>query len=63
MCGVLKLMKVFIDSLVENFKWFLEGEIIVEIDIGFIDVLFVNDWLSGDDEVFEEFKSLILNNG
>jgi len=63
MRGASKSMKVSIDSLAENSKRLLEGETIVEIDPDLIDVSFVNDRLSGDDEAFEELKASISAGG
>lgn len=63
MRGASKSMKVSIDSMAENSKRLLEGETIVEIDTDLIDVSFVNDRLSGDDEAFEELKRSIATSG
>ena len=59
MRGASKSMKVSIDSLAENSKRLLEGETIVEIDPQLIDVSFVSDRLSDDDEAFNELKESI----
>lgn len=59
MRGASKSMKVSIDSLAENSKRLLEGETIVEIDPQLIDVSFVSDRLSDDDEDFNELKESI----
>ena len=50
MRGASKSMKVSIDNLAENSKRLLEGETIVEIDPQLIDVSFISDRLSDDDE-------------
>ena len=57
MRGASKSMKVSIDSLAENSKRLLEGETIVEIDPQLIDVSFVSDRLSDDDQAFDELKA------
>lgn len=59
MRGASKSMKVSIDSLAENSKRLLEGETIVEIDPELIDVSFVSDRLSDDDDAFDELKASI----
>ncbi|WP_224769553.1 plasmid partitioning protein RepB [Pseudosulfitobacter pseudonitzschiae] len=59
MRGASKSMKVSIDNLAENSKRLLEGETIVEIDPQLIDVSFVSDRLSDDDEAFNELKESI----
>jgi len=59
MRGASKSMKVSIDSLAENSKRLLEGETIVEIDPQLIDVSFVSDRLSDDDQAFDELKASI----
>lgn len=59
MRGASKSMKVSIDSLAENSKRLLEGETIVEIDPQLIDVSFVSDRLSDDDDAFDELKASI----
>lgn len=59
MRGASKSMKVSIDNLAENSKRLLEGETIVEIDPQLIDVSFISDRLSDDDEAFNELKELI----
>lgn len=61
MRGASKSMKVSIDSLAENSRRLLDGETIVEIDPELIDVSFVNDRLSGDDEAFDELKASIAS--
>ena len=59
MRGASKSMKVSIDNLAENSKRLLEGETIVEIDPQLIDVSFISDRLSDDDEAFNELKESI----
>ncbi|MAB08337.1 MAG: plasmid partitioning protein RepB [Rhodobacteraceae bacterium] len=59
MRGASKSMKVSIDSLAENSKRLLEGETIVEIDPELIDVSFVSDRLSDDDDAFNELMASI----
>lgn len=59
MRGASKSMKVSIDSLAENSKRLLEGETIVEIDPALIDVSFVTDRLSDDDDAFNDLKASI----
>ncbi len=57
--GASKSMKVSIDHMAENAKKMLEGETIVEIDPACVDVSFVNDRLTGDDEAYQELKRSI----
>lgn len=59
MRGASKSMKVSIDSLAENSKRLLEGETIVEIDPELIDVSFVSDRLTDDDDAFNELMASI----
>ena len=59
MRGASKAMRVSIDTLAENSRRLLEGETIVEIDPALIDVSFVSDRLSGDDEAYQELKQSI----
>lgn len=59
MRGASKSMKVSIDALAEDAKKLTEGETIVEIDPALVDVSFVNDRLTGDDEAFEKLKETI----
>ncbi|MBY5935051.1 plasmid partitioning protein RepB [Tateyamaria omphalii] len=63
MRGASKSMKVSIDSLAENSKRLMEGETIVEIDPALVDVSFVSDRLSGDDEAFDDLKASIKASG
>jgi len=63
MRGASKSMKVSIDNLAENSKRLLEGETIVEVDPALVDVSFVSDRLSGDDEAFDELKGSIAASG
>ncbi|APX14057.1 plasmid partitioning protein RepB [Tateyamaria omphalii] len=63
MRGASKSMKVSIDSLAENSKRLMEGETIVEIDPGLVDVSFVSDRLSGDDDAFDDLKASIAASG
>lgn len=57
--GASKSMKVSIDHMAENAKKMLEGETIVDINPDLIDVSFVNDRLTGDDDEYQELKSSI----
>lgn len=57
--GASKSMKVSIDRLAEDSKRLLDGETIVEIDPSLIDVSFVSDRLSGDDQEYKELKDTI----
>lgn len=59
--GASKSMKVSIDSLAEDAKKLLDGETIVEIDPDLIDVSFVSDRLSGDDQEYKDLKDSIEN--
>ncbi len=59
MRGASKSMKISIDALAEDARKLMDGETIVEIDPSLIDVSFVNDRLSGDDEAFEQLKATI----
>jgi len=59
MRGASKSMKVSIDSLAENSKRLLEGETIIEVDPQLIDVSFVSDRLSDNDDAFNELKESI----
>ncbi|WP_147115050.1 plasmid partitioning protein RepB [Tateyamaria sp. syn59] len=63
MRGASKSMKVSIDNLAENSKRLMEGETIVEIDPDLVDVSFVSDRLSGDDEAFDDLKASIKASG
>lgn len=59
MRGASKSMKVSIDALAEDAKKLTKGETIVDIDPALVDVSFVNDRLTGDDEAFEKLKDAI----
>lgn len=63
MRGASKSMKVSIDSLAEHSKRLMEGETIAEIDPDLVDVSFVNDRLTGDDEAYEALKESIKDSG
>ena len=56
-------MKASLDSLADDAKKMLEGETIVEIDPKRIDISFVKDRLSGDDEEFQSLKATIERDG
>jgi ParB family chromosome partitioning protein len=57
--GASKSMKVSIDRLAEDSKKLLDGETIVEIDPSLVDISFVSDRLSGDDQEYRELKDTI----
>lgn len=59
MRGASKSMKVSIDALAEDAKKLTEGETIVDIDPTLVDVSFINDRLTGDDEAFQKLKATI----
>ena len=61
--GASKSMKMSLDDLAENAKRLTDGETIVKIDPSLIDASFLPDRLSGDDQAFEELKSMIAEHG
>ena len=61
--GASKSMKMSLDDLAENAKRLTDGETVVKIDPSLIDVSFIRDRLSGDDQAFEELKSMIAEHG
>ena len=56
-------MKASIDTLASNSKKLVEGQTIIEVEADLIDVSFVNDRLSGDDEEFNNLKEAIKKDG
>lgn len=56
-------MKASLDTLAESAKKLMEGEVIVEIDPGLVDVSFINDRLTGDDDAFQALKQTIEIHG
>jgi ParB family chromosome partitioning protein len=63
MTGAAKTVVRSIEDLAENTKKLMEGEVIVELDPRSIDVSFVADRLSEDDEEFLELKQAIKESG
>jgi len=56
-------MKASLDTLADNSKKLLEGQTVVEIDTRLIDVSFINDRLSGDDEEYNALRETIRSGG
>lgn len=54
--GASSQMKASLDTLAENAKKIIEGETIVEVNPDLIDISFIKDRLSGDDEEFQKLK-------
>jgi ParB family chromosome partitioning protein len=63
MTGAAKTVVRSIEDLAENAKRLMDGEAIVEIDPGLLDVSFVSDRLSDDDEEYVELKQAIREQG
>ena len=61
--GASKSMKMSLDDMAENAKRLTDGETVVKIDPSLIDASFIRDRLSGDDQAFEELKSMIAEHG
>lgn len=61
--GASKSMKMSLDDMAENAKRLTDGETIVKIDPSLIDASFLRDRLSGDDQAFEELKTMIADHG
>lgn len=61
--GASKSMKLSLDDMAENAKRLTDGEVIVKIDPSLIYASFLQDRLSGDDQAFEELKSMIAEHG
>lgn len=61
--GASKSMKLSLDDMAENAKRLTDGETVVKIDPSLIDASFMRDRLSGDDQAFEELKSMIARHG
>ncbi|CCM79656.1 plasmid partitioning protein RepB [Rhizobium mesoamericanum] len=63
MTGAAKTVVRSIEDLAENSKKLMEGEVIVELDPRLLDVSFVADRLSDDDEEYQELKQAIKDAG
>lgn len=63
MTGAAKTVVRSIEDLAENAKKLMEGEVIVELDPRSLDVSFVADRLSDDDEEYQELKEAIKASG
>lgn len=63
MTGAAKTVVRSIEDMAENTKRLMEGEVIVELDPRLIDVSFVADRLSDDDEEFQELLRAIKESG
>jgi ParB family chromosome partitioning protein len=63
MTGAAKTVVRSIESLAENTKKLMEGEVIVELDPRSLDVSFVADRLSDEDEEYQELKQAIKESG
>ena len=63
MTGAAKTVVRSIEDLAENTKKLMEGEVIVELDPQVLDVSFVADRLSGDDEEYQALKLAIKEHG
>ena len=61
--GASKSMKMSLDDMAENAKRLTDGETVVKIDPSLIDASFMRDRLHGDDQAFEELKSMIAEHG
>ncbi|MCW5712845.1 plasmid partitioning protein RepB [Shinella sp.] len=63
MTGAAKTVVRSIEDLAENAKKLMDGEAIVELDPRSLDVSFVADRLSDDDEEYQELKTAIKSSG
>lgn len=63
MTGAAKTVVRSIEDLAENAKKLMEGEVIVDLDPRSLDVSFVADRLSDDDEEYQELKEAIKASG
>jgi ParB family chromosome partitioning protein len=63
MTGAAKTVVRSIEDMAENTKKLMEGEVIVDLDPRLIDVSFVADRLSDDDEEFQELLRAIKESG
>ncbi|WP_064713557.1 plasmid partitioning protein RepB [Rhizobium bangladeshense] len=63
MTGAAKTVVRSIEDMAENTKKLMEGEVIVDLDPQLIDVSFVADRLSDDDEEFQELLQAIRESG
>jgi ParB family chromosome partitioning protein len=63
MTGAAKSVVRSIEDLAENTKKLMEGEVIVDLDPRSIDVSFVADRLTDDDEEFQKLKQAIQESG
>jgi ParB family chromosome partitioning protein len=63
MTGAAKTVVRSIEDLAENSKKLMEGEVIVDLDPGLIDVSFIADRLSDDGEEYQELKQAIRESG
>jgi len=63
MTGAAKTVVRSIEDMAENTKKLMEGEVIVDLDPQSLDVSFVADRLSDDDEAYRELKQAIRESG
>ncbi|MCW1410777.1 MULTISPECIES: plasmid partitioning protein RepB [Rhizobium] len=63
MTGAAKTVVRSIEDLAENTKKLMDGEVIVELDPRSLDVSFLADRLSDDDEEYQELKQAIRESG
>ncbi|MGN6773690.1 plasmid partitioning protein RepB [Rhizobium sp.] len=63
MTGAAKTVVRSIEDLAENTKKLMEGEVIVDLDPRSLDVSFVADRLSDEDEEYQELKQAIKESG
>lgn len=63
MTGAAKTVVRSIEDLAENTKKLMEGEVIVDLDPRLLDVSFVADRLSDEDEEYQELKQAIKASG
>ncbi|MGN7755161.1 plasmid partitioning protein RepB [Sinorhizobium sp. 22678] len=63
MTGAAKTVVRSIEDLAENTKKLMEGEVIVDLDPRSLDVSFVADRLSNEDEEYQELKQAIKESG
>lgn len=57
--GASNQMKASLDTLAENAKKIIEGKTIIEVNPDLIDISFIKDRLSGDDDEFQKLKRSI----
>lgn len=61
--GASKSMKLSLDDMAENARRLTEGETVVKIDPLLIDASFLKDRLNGDDQAFDDLKTMIAQHG